>query len=111
MNLIGRGISSGTYDNSFVECTTGCPASTSTARTINTNHIDGAFYLDASAYHDFSYGSTDLTLFVSVSNLLDKDPPVVGSGPAGSAYATPATNQSLYDLLGRTFRVGAKINF
>jgi len=111
LNLIGRGISSGTYDNSFVECTTGCPASTSTARTINTNHIDGAFYLDASAYHDFSYGSTDLTLFVSVSNLLDKDPPVVGSGPAGSAYATPATNQSLYDLLGRTFRVGAKINF
>ncbi|HEY9091914.1 TonB-dependent receptor domain-containing protein [Parasphingorhabdus sp.] len=111
LNLIGRGISSGTYDNSFVECTTACPESTSTARTINTNHIDGAFYLDASVYHDFNFGSSDLTLFVSVSNLLDKDPPVVASGPAGSAYATPATNQSLYDLLGRSFRIGAKIDF
>jgi len=48
-------------------------------------------------------------MFFAVSNLLDKDPQVVGSGPAGSAYATPATNQSLFDLLGRTFRIGAKI--
>jgi len=109
LNLIGRGISSGTYDNSYVECASDCPASTATARTINTNHIDGAFYVDASVYHDFSYGSSNLTLFFAVSNLFDKDPPVVGSGPAGSAYATPATNQSLYDLLGRTFRIGAKI--
>ena len=109
LNLIGRGISSGTYDNSYVACTSGCPESTATARTINTNHIDGAFYLDASVYHDFDFGSSELTMFLAVSNLLDKDPPVVGSGPAGSAYATPATNQSLFDLLGRTFRIGAKI--
>ena len=33
---------------------------------------------------------------------------VVAAGPAGSAYATPATNQSLYDLLGRTYRVGIR---
>lgn len=111
LNLIGRGISSGTYDNSYVECTRGCPESTATARTINTNRIDGAFYLDASAHHDFVLGSADLRLFLAVTNLLDKDPPVVASGPAGSAYATPATNQSLYDLLGRTFRIGAKIAF
>ena len=111
LNLIGRGISSGTYDNSFVECTSGCPESSATARTINTNHIDGAFYLDASVYHDFSLGMSELSLFFAVSNLLDKDPPVVGSGPAGSAYATPATNQSLFDLLGRAFRIGATIEF
>jgi hypothetical protein len=33
---------------------------------------------------------------------------VVAQGPAGSAYATPATNQSLFDLLGRTYRVGVR---
>ena len=109
LNLIGRGISSGTYDNSFVECTSACPESTATARTINTNRIEGAFYVDASVYQGVSMGSSELTLFLSVSNLFDKDPPVVGSGPAGSAYATPATNQSLFDLLGRTFRIGARI--
>lgn len=108
LNLIGRGISSGTYDNTFVECTSACPESTATARTINTNHIDGAFYLDTSIYYDLAIGSAQATAFFSISNLLDKDPPVVASGPAGSAYATPATNQSLYDLLGRTFRVGVK---
>jgi len=45
---------------------------------------------------------------LTVNNLLDKDPAVVTPGPAGSAYATPATNQSLYDLLGRTFRFGVR---
>ena len=110
-NLIGRGISSGTYDNSFVECASNCPLSTSIARTINTNRIEGAFYLDSSIYYNLESGPADVQVFFAVRNLLDKDPPVVGAGPAGSAYATPATNQSLYDLLGRTFRIGVTVEF
>lgn len=106
--LIGRGVSAGVYDNSFVECTTGCPASTVTNRTINDNSIKGAFYVDASLSQDFKVSGRELQVFVAISNLLDKDPPVVAPGPAGSAYATPATNQSIYDLLGRTFRIGAR---
>lgn len=107
-NLIGRGISAGVYDNSFVECTASCPVSTVTNRTINDNRIAGAFYVDTSISFDFlTFGSTS-QFFLSVTNLLDKDPPVVASGPAGSAYATPATNQSLYDLLGRSYRVGLR---
>lgn len=107
-DLIGRGISSGVYDTSFVECTSGCPASTVTNRTINDNHIAGAFYIDATATHDFTLGGAQMQMFFNITNLLDKDPPVVASGPAGSAYAYPATNQSLYDLLGRTYRVGVR---
>ncbi len=106
--LTGRGISSGVYDNSFVECTSGCPVSTVTNRTINDNHIDGAFYLDTSLTFDVETGGKDMQFYLAITNLLDKDPPVVAPGPAGSAYATPATNQSLYDLLGRTFRVGVR---
>lgn len=108
LNLTGRGVSSGVYDNSFVECTSGCPASTVTNRTIADNSIDGAFYLDAAMSFDVEMGGRELEFFVSANNLLDKDPPVVAPGPAGSAYATPATNQSLYDLLGRTYRVGVR---
>ncbi|NWM24644.1 TonB-dependent receptor, partial [Escherichia coli] len=108
VTLIGRGVSDGVYDNSFVECTSGCPTSTVTHRTINDNRIKGAFYLDASFTQGFKMGGRDVQLFFNVSNLLDKDPPVVAPGPAGSAYATPATNQSIYDLLGRTFRIGAR---
>lgn len=108
LTLIGRGVSDGVYDNSFVECTSGCPASTVTNRTINHNRIKGAFYIDASVTQGFKVNGKDLQLFFNVSNLFDKDPPVVAPGPAGSAYATPATNQSIYDLLGRTFRIGAR---
>ncbi len=96
------------YDNSFIECTSGCPTSTVTNRTINNNKINGAFYLDTSISQDIEMGNKTLQLFLSVNNLLDKDPPVVAPGPAGSAYATPATNQSIYDLLGRTFRFGVR---
>ena len=107
-NLTGRGVSSGVYDNSFVECTSGCPASTVTNRTIDNNRIQGAFYVDAALSFDIEMGERELEFFLAANNLFDKDPPVVAPGPAGSAYATPATNQSLYDLLGRTYRVGIR---
>ena len=79
-----------------------------TNRTINDNSIKGAFYLDASLSQDVKVSGRELQLFLAITNLLDKDPPVVAPGPAGSAYATPSTNQSIYDLLGRSFRVGAR---
>ncbi len=108
INLVGRGISSGVYDNAFIECTSTCPVSTVDHRTINDNHIDGAFYVDLSFAYDFSLAGEESQAFLSINNLFNKDPAVVASGPAGSAYATPATNQSLYDLLGRAFRIGVR---
>ena len=44
--MTGRGVSSGTILNSNIECTTGCPTSTASNRTINNNHQAGAFYWD-----------------------------------------------------------------
>jgi outer membrane receptor protein involved in Fe transport len=47
-----------------------------------------------------------------VSNLFDKDPVLIGNGPSGNnvpAYAQ--TNRSIYDVMGRTVRVSAKIGF
>lgn len=108
LNLTGRGVSSGVYDTSFTECSSGCPASTVTSRTINNNRIPGAFYLDSSVTFDVKSGANEMQFYLAISNLLNKDPAVVAPGPAGSAYATPATNQSLYDLLGRTYRVGVR---
>ena len=68
----------------------------------------GAFYLDTSLTFDVEMAGKELELYLAVNNLLNKDPAIVAPGPAGSAYATPATNQSLYDLLGRTYRVGIR---
>ncbi len=81
VQFTGRGISSGTYDNTYIECTSGCPASSALNRTINTNHIDGAFYLDAFIAYTMQTDSMRNQIFFKVNNLTDKDPVVVGLGP------------------------------
>jgi len=109
LTLTGRGLSSGVYDTAFIECTSNCPASSVEHRTINDNQIDGAFYVDASLAYRFAFGPTDMEAFVSVRNLLNKDPAIVAAGPAGSAYGTISANPTLYDQLGRVFRAGIRI--
>ena len=55
-------------------------------------------------------GTGHLTFIVN--NLLDKEPVLVGNGPDGNnvpAYAQ--TNRSRFDVVGRSFRVAAKIEF
>ena len=57
------------------------------------------------AHHD-----ADLTFVVT--NLFNKDPVPVGNGPDGNN--TPAyvqTSRQLYDVLGRVFRVSARVKF
>ena len=108
-NLVGRGFSSGVYDKNFVECTTTCPASTAVARTINDNDIAGQWYLDASLTHRFAIANSKAEVFVYVRNILNSDPVLVGNGPTGNnTPAYPQTNRSIYDVLGRVFRLGLR---
>lgn len=108
-SLTGRGVSSGVYDTSFIECTSGCPTSTIAHRTINDNHIAGALYLDAYVARRFaSWSDSSGELYFNVVNLTDKDPAVVAAGPSGSAFTYPPVNPAFYDVLGRVFRVGVR---
>ena len=112
LNLVARGFGSGVYGNDYVECTSGCPASTTQYRTINDNHIAGATYLDASLTVKFSGLGADGRVSFVVNNLLNKDPVLVGNGPDGNnvpAYAQ--TSRSLYDVVGRVFRMAVKLQF
>jgi outer membrane receptor protein involved in Fe transport len=108
-SLTGRGFSDGTYSNAFIECTTGCPVSTTDRTTINDNSLPGAFYMDASVAYKLQWGPTDLETFFSVTNLTNKDPAMVPLGPAGISYAQTPTNPALYDILGRVYRVGVRM--
>jgi len=108
-SLIGRGVSSGVYNNDYVECASGCPESTSINRTIKDNQIDGAFYVDAYAAYRLLFGETESEVFFKVSNLFDKDPEVVANGPSDSSQVEPYTNEGLYDTLGREFRLGFRL--
>jgi len=110
-SLTARGISAGTLNNYFVECTTGCPVSNTRNVTINDNHVAGALYLDASISRDFDFGtSSKANLFLNVRNLTDRDPAVVAA--YGSfADTLPAANPNLYDVLGRVFSAGVRFEF
>jgi len=111
-NMTGRGISSGVYNNNFFECTTGCPASTPANRTINTNRISGQWFVDASVTKKIKVAGSKADLFLSVRNLLNSDPVLVGNGPTGNnTPAYPMTNRGLYDVLGRVYRMGVRFEY
>lgn len=112
LNLVARGFGNGVYGNDYVECTTGCPASTTRYRTINSNRIPGILYLDAAFGVKLRSDGHEGSLNFIVSNLLNRDPVPVGNGPDGNnvpAYAQTA--RSMYDVLGRTFRVAFTAKF
>ncbi len=113
-NVTARGVSSGVVSNAYTECTTACPASVAPYYTINNNHIDGATYLDVSASYAFEVNNISGEAYVSIKNVLNKDPVLV-SNPANLGAENTVgylqTNRSLYDVLGRVFRVGVRMEF
>ncbi|QJU56957.1 TonB-dependent receptor [Sphingomonas sp. AP4-R1] len=112
INLVGRGFSSGVYGKDYVECTSNCPASSTRYRTINYNHTPSAFYLDGSISVKVPAASHTLTLSLIVRNMLNSAPKLLGNGPTSTyILAYPQTNESLYDTVGRVFRVAAGVKF
>jgi outer membrane receptor protein involved in Fe transport len=93
-----------------VECAADCPISTADNRTVNNNYVAGAIYLDASLAYKF--GSVDgiaSEVYLNVRNLTNRDPVIVAPGPGGFAYEAPPANATLYDTLGRTYRLGFRV--
>jgi iron complex outermembrane receptor protein len=105
--ISGRGISDGVYDASYIQCTTNCPASTADNRTVDNNHLAGAFYIDTS----FTYRiGKNLQVYLAVDNVTNKDPaPVPPSTSIGSAQL--GVSQLYYDVLGRSYRGGVRVRF
>ena len=109
--LTGRITSPGTIDNSFVVCSSGCPATSLYNQTVDDAHQPGAFYLDTAFNYTISGGgSSEYQLFVNVQNVFNQDPPVVPLPYNGVVpYFSLQTNPVLYDVLGRTFRAGFRL--
>jgi iron complex outermembrane receptor protein len=92
-----RWISDGKFNNNYIECQTGCPASTVNHPTINNNHISGAFYVDIGGTYKII---PNITAYFKVDNLFNQSPPAVPGFPS----------PSLYDILGRVYRVGLRFS-
>ncbi|MGE3334595.1 MAG: TonB-dependent receptor plug domain-containing protein [Rhodospirillaceae bacterium] len=107
-SLTMRHISAGVYNRQFVECTSGCPASTAQNPTINNNDVPGANYFDLSL--SYQIDGDALEAFMSVENLMDKDPPQVG-GSVGAAFFTGSGALTIYDIMGRQFHAGVRFRY
>jgi len=109
-----RGVSDGVISNAYTECTSACPTLAAPYFTINDNHIDGATYYDLSVSRAFQIGDTKGEAYVSIKNVFNKDP-ILTANPANlGAENTPAylqTNRGLYDVLGRVWRFGLRLDF
>ncbi|MDO8899782.1 MAG: TonB-dependent receptor [Phenylobacterium sp.] len=116
LNLTARGVSDGVISNAYTECTSACPTLSAPYYTINDNSIEGALYFDASATYAFDLGQSGASgeAYISIKNLFNNDPPLTANPNALGAENTVGylqTNRSLYDTLGRTFRVGLRLAF
>lgn len=109
----GRGVSSGNYGPLFRRdaCTSGCPVSTPFQRTLDVNHIDGQWLYDANVTYrimERDEDGLDIDAFLTISNLLNSEPPVVARS---SPEYWLRTNSLIYDVLGRAFRGGFRFRY
>ncbi len=77
-------------------------------QTVNFNEIEAYDWFDLT----FRWNATDnMTLNFGIQNLLDRQPPIVGSDIGVTSFNSGNTYPSTYDSLGRRFAVGARLRF
>jgi outer membrane receptor protein involved in Fe transport len=106
--LMARGVGSGKYNNSLIECSSNCPAATPEHPTIDNNHVDAVTYFDLALNYEVFDGAGEL--FVVTENLFNEAPPAIAGGPSNGFYAGQA-NRDYYDSLGRIYRAGVRFQF
>jgi len=74
------------------------------------NNISAQTYVDLSFSQTFDVSTGKLKVYSVIDNLFDRDPPIVPS-LAGTSPLDLPTNGTLYDTIGRTIRIGARVEF
>ncbi|MFD1035438.1 TonB-dependent receptor plug domain-containing protein [Sphingomonas hankookensis] len=103
-----RGVGGGTYSNNYIvcanDCPTGRPASTVLQfPTIDSNRIDGATYFDLNLTSKIDMGGgAKGELFFNVTNVFNGEPILLPETGL-------AANSTYSDLLGRSFRIGIRM--
>jgi outer membrane receptor protein involved in Fe transport len=102
IDLTERWLSGGvsTTNRNYLVCAPGtCPAPTIQTPTINFNKVSSMFYFDVGLTW---YYSPQTQFYTKVDNITNIRPPDIG---------TQDNNQVLYDVIGRMFRVGVRLNY
>ena len=77
-------------------------------KTVDFQHLPSADYFDLTMRFNVS---DNFTFTFAVQNLLDKQPPLTGTGVGGSAFNSGNVYPSTYDALGRRYAVSARVRF
>ena len=103
-----RGFSSGVTNTAWVQCTSGCPVSSTTHQTIDNMALRGELDFDTT----LTYKITEqVSAFFSMQNALDKDPPAQMTGVTGNDTILglqPTIPKGIYGVVGRNFRAGVR---
>jgi iron complex outermembrane recepter protein len=116
-DVVARGVSAGNINSPsgiYVQCTANCPTLAAPYFTVNDNHAAGAIFFDASITHHILTGSLETDVFFAMKNVLNKEPPLIADPYTTGSENTPAyppTNSDLYDIFGRVFTLGVRVNF
>jgi outer membrane receptor protein involved in Fe transport len=77
-------------------------------QTVDFGHIPAYNYFDLAT----RFSVTDhLDITMTVQNLFDKQPPIVGSTIGSTSFNSGNTYPSTYDALGRRYAVSARLRF
>lgn len=101
--VTGRGVSAGKYVANGIECTSGCPVSTTNFPTYDNNRVSGLFYVDLNLTQTVPFGGNQAQFFINVTNLFNRWPLLVPE-------TGMAANTTYSDMLGRQFRAGIRIS-
>ncbi len=104
ITLIENYISDGVLNSQYVQCTSGCPLPTVNNPTVNNNFIPGAFYLNIGGTYDID---EHWQVFVKVDNVLNHNPPSIASAAPNTDIGV---NPVLYDVIGRMYRFGVRLD-
>ena len=74
--------------------------------TVDFGHIPAYNWFDLATRFDVT---DNLDMTITVQNLLDKRPPIVGSTIGSTSFNSGNTYPSTYDSLGRRFMAGARL--
>ena len=98
MALEERYINHGTYDATWRQ-----------GVDIDNNHVPSVAYTNLQlSYRPLMRDRLSAELYFNITNLMDRDPPRAASFVfTGSSY----TNTQLFDIYGRTYTLGARIEF
>jgi outer membrane receptor protein involved in Fe transport len=101
-----RGITAGVTSNNAIQCTSGCPASTTERTTYDDISAPAARYFDLAATYKFGADS-QYSVFFNVRNVFNKDPAIIAAGPTGyQSWTNFPISASQYDIVGRVYSAG-----